>query len=188
MPISLWRGSHKRSAREIELLWSYSFACIWLGQENDSAPAAVAQRSSWNSRTNHQDIFLHLQCTFYQKKESILSTKASIIFFSTTEFFVFQQSFLLNTGFKYINCCRKCTDICGCHLPVMWKLWQRSARQQFVLLGRWVWRSRRWWTGNIINRLIEYDDFSSIEPSDFNIIIKHHAVWDTVHTERLPQF
>ena len=32
LPISLWRGSHKRSAREIELLWSYSFACTWLGQ------------------------------------------------------------------------------------------------------------------------------------------------------------
>ena len=56
-------------------------------------------------------------------------------------------------------------------LPVMWKLWQRSAQQQFVLLGSWVWWSRRWWTGNLINRLIEYNDFSNIEPSDLSLLI-----------------
>ena len=79
MPISLWRGSHKRKrlAGRSKLLRSYSFACTWLGQTNDSAPAAVAQRSSSNSRTNHHDIFCIYTCTFYPKKESILSIKAS---------------------------------------------------------------------------------------------------------------
>ena len=95
--------------------------------------------------------FLHLQCTFYQKKESILSIKASNIFFFNNRVLrlpaiVFVEHWL--QIYKLLPQMHR-----HLWLPVMWKLWQRSARQQFVFLGRWVWWSRRWWTGNLINRL-----------------------------------